>query len=220
MNDEMLELAAESGCYMLSIGFESISSTTLRSVHKMVNQPDTFRELVDKIHSYGILVFGLFMFGFDTDDETVFDETVKFNIDANYDMCAYSVLTPYPGTLTWYEMQKDKRMVSYDWDKYDQGHIVYKPEQLTPAQLREGHMRAYQQFYSLPSIGRRFPLFGTRSRTQYGIYNLFFRRGEVTGRFIKDAVAEPTAIPKHLPEPPLMPKRQQWVNLVLENNHY
>jgi len=81
-------------------------------------------------------------------------------------------------------------------------------------------MRAYSKFYSLPSIARRFPLFGTRSRTQYGIYNLFFRRGEVTGRDIKDAVAEPTEIPKHLPEPPLLPKNPEWANLVLENNHY
>ncbi|MCK5365564.1 MAG: radical SAM protein, partial [Gammaproteobacteria bacterium] len=193
---------------------------TLRSVHKMVNHPDKFRELVDKIHSYGILVFGLFMFGFDTDDETVFDETVAFNIDAGYDMCAYSVLTPYPGTLTWYEMQKDKRMVSYDWDNYDQGHIVYKPNQLTPEQLREGHMRAYSKFYSMPSIAQRFPLFGTRSRTQYSIYNLFFRRGEVTGRYIDDAVAKPTEIPNFLPEPPLMPKHRQWVELITENNHY
>jgi radical SAM superfamily enzyme YgiQ (UPF0313 family) len=220
MDDEMLELAAESGCYMLSIGFESISAATLRSVHKMVNSPDKFRELVDKIHSYGILVFGLFMFGFDTDDESVFDETVKFNIDAGYDMCAYSVLTPYPGTLTWYEMQKDNRMVSYNWDNYDQGHIIYKPKQLTPEQLREGHMRAYSKFYSMPSIAQRFPLFGTRSRTQYSIYNLFFRRGEVTGRYIDDAVAKPTEIPKFLPEPPLMPKHRQWVDLINENNHY
>ena len=55
LQDEMLELAAESGCYMLSIGFESISRKTLTSVHKHVNRPDTFQELVAKIHSYGIL---------------------------------------------------------------------------------------------------------------------------------------------------------------------
>ncbi|MHC4718392.1 MAG: B12-binding domain-containing radical SAM protein [Planctomycetota bacterium] len=106
LKDEMLELAAESGCYMMSIGFESISRETLRSVHKHVNHPDLFRGLVEKIHSYGIMVFGLFMFGFDHDDPSVFEETVKFNIDAGYDMCAYSVLTPYPGTLTWYQMEK------------------------------------------------------------------------------------------------------------------
>ena len=67
-DDRMLELAAESGCTLLSIGFESISRATLKSVHKHVNRPEPFAALVEKVHSYGIMVFGLFMFGFDGDD--------------------------------------------------------------------------------------------------------------------------------------------------------
>jgi radical SAM superfamily enzyme YgiQ (UPF0313 family) len=218
LKDEMLELAAESGCYMMSIGFESISRETLRSVHKHVNHPDMFRELVEKIHSYGIMVFGLFMFGFDHDDASVFEETVKFNIDADYDMCAYSALTPYPGTLTWYQMEKEKRIVSYDWDKYDQGHIVYRPGTLTPGQLREGHMHAYERFYSWPSILRRFPWTSSRNRLQWSIYNLFFRKGEVTGRTLEDAIAAPTAPPEHLPRPPIMPVRPEWRAAVMEGS--
>ncbi len=154
----MLELAAESGCTMLSIGFESISRSTLQSVHKHVNRPENFAALVEKVHSYGIMVFGLFMFGFDGDDTSVFDETVRFNRDANYDACAYSVLTPYPGTLTWYEMKKANRIVSFDWTKYDQGHVVYRPAQMSGDELRIGQGSAYETFYSWPSIAGRFPL--------------------------------------------------------------
>src|SRR5580693_2368607 len=39
-DDHMLELAAAGGCTMLSIGFESISRATLKSVHKHVNRPE------------------------------------------------------------------------------------------------------------------------------------------------------------------------------------
>src|SRR5215472_15834253 len=88
-DDEMLALAAGSGCTMLSIGFESISRTTLKSVHKHVNRPENFAALVEKVHSYGIMVFGLFMFGFDGDDRSVFEETVRFNRESDYDACAY-----------------------------------------------------------------------------------------------------------------------------------
>src|SRR3979411_1539100 len=87
-DDRMLELAAESGCTMLSIGFESISRETLKSVHKHVNQPETFAALVEKVHSYGIMVFGLFMFGFDGDHLSVFDQTVTFKLDNKYGYCA------------------------------------------------------------------------------------------------------------------------------------
>ncbi len=159
-DDHMLELAAESGCTLLSIGFESISRETLKSVHKHVNRPETFAALVEKVHSHGIMVFGLFMFGFDGDDPTAFEETARFNIEAGYDVCAYSVLTPYPGTLTWYEMKKAGRIVSYDWEKYDQGNVVYRPARLAPEELRLGQIAAYERFYSLTSLARRFPLIG------------------------------------------------------------
>ena len=140
-DDRMLELAAESGCTLLSIGFESITRSTLTSVHKHVNRPETFAALVEKVHSYGIMVFGLFMFGFDGDDGSVFEETARFNIGANYDACAYSVLTPYPGTLTWYEMKKADRIVSFDWAKYDQANVVYRPAQMSGDELRLGSER-------------------------------------------------------------------------------
>ena len=94
----MLELAAESGAdaeHRLRVDLPRHAE----SVHKDVNRPETFAALVEKVHSYGIMVFGLFMFGFDGDDPSVFQQTSRFNIEAGYDVCAYSVLTPYPGTL-------------------------------------------------------------------------------------------------------------------------
>jgi radical SAM superfamily enzyme YgiQ (UPF0313 family) len=213
-DDRMLELAAKSGCTLLSIGFESITRSTLTSVHKHVNRPETFASLVEKVHSYGIMVFGLFMFGFDGDDPSVFDTTSRFNIDADYDACAYSVLTPYPGTLTWYEMKKADRIVSYDWTKYDQANVVYRPAQMTGDQLRLGQTAAYEQFYSVPSIARRFPIRGARKRAQWTIYNLFMKKGAATD--VKDAVAEPTPMPDVIPMPPILPLKREWREAVLE----
>ena len=210
----MLELAAESGCSLLSIGFESITRSTLTSVHKHVNHPETFASLVEKAHSYGIMVFGLFMFGFDGDDPSVFETTARFNIGADYDACAYSVLTPYPGTLTWYEMKKADRIVSYDWTKFDQANVVFRPAKMTADQLRLGHDTAYDTFYAPASMLRRFPVFGGRSRLEWIVYNLFMKRGAATDR--KDAVALPTAVPDMAPMPPIMPLKREWREAVLE----
>jgi radical SAM superfamily enzyme YgiQ (UPF0313 family) len=213
-DDRMLELAAESGCTLLSIGFESITRSTLTSVHKHVNRPETFVSLVEKVHSYGIMVFGLFMFGFDGDDGSVFEETARFNIGANYDACAYSVLTPYPGTLTWYEMKKADRIVSFDWSKYDQANVVYRPAQMSGDELRLGQSLAYETFYAPSSIARRFPLRGGRSRLQWSIYNLFMKKGSATER--KEAVAAPTDAPDVSPMPPILPLKREWREAVLE----
>ena len=212
-DDRMLELAAASGCTMLSIGFESISRETLKSVHKHVNRPENFAALVHKIHSYGIMVFGLFMFGFDGDDLSVFDETVAFNIEAKYDACAYSVLTPYPGTLTWYEMKKVNRIVSFDWSKYDQGQVVYRPAQMSAEELRRGHYRAYRSFYTPGSMAGRFPLSGKRARAQWVIYNLFMRKATSVATA---AAAVPTPEPDFAPMPPILPIKREWRAAVLE----
>jgi radical SAM superfamily enzyme YgiQ (UPF0313 family) len=215
-DDRMLELAAESGCTLLSIGFESISRKTLESVHKHVNRPETFAALVEKVHSYGIMLFGLFMFGFDGDDPSVFEETARFNIGANYDACAYSVLTPYPGTLTWYEMKKANRIVSFDWSKYDQGNVVYRPAGMSGDELRLGQIYAYETFYTPSSIVRRFPVRGGRNRLQWSIYNLFMKKGSATER--KAAIAEPTEAPEMAPMPPVLPIKREWRQAVLEGS--
>ncbi len=213
-DDRMLELAAESGCTLLSIGFESISRSTLKSVHKHVNRPETFAALVEKIHSYGIAVFGLFMFGFDGDDTSVFSETARFNRENKYDACAYSVLTPYPGTLTWYEMKKANRIVSFDWTKYDQGQVVFRPAQMSADELRRGQQQAYDDFYAWSSIASRFPWRGRRQRAQWLIYNLFMRKGAQTEQI--DAVPEPTPVPDTAPMPPILPVKREWRAAVLE----
>src|SRR5437773_930501 len=213
-DDRMLQLAADSGCTLLSIGFESISRETLKSVHKHVNRPETFAALVEKVHSYGIMVFGLFMFGFDGDDRSVFQETARFNIDADYDACAYSVLTPYPGTLTWYEMKKADRIVSFDWAKYDQANVVYRPARMSGDDLRLGQNVAYETFYAPSSMVRRFPIRGGRNRLQWSIYNLFMKKGSATDR--KEAIAAPTEAPDLVPMPPILPIKREWRQAVLE----
>jgi len=213
-DERMLELAAESGCTMLSIGFESISRDTLKSVHKLVNQPDHFAALVKKIQGYGISVFGLFMFGFDGDDTAVFANTVRFNVDAGFDACAFSALTPYPGTLTWYEMKKANRIFSYDWTMYDQGHVVYSPAQMAPGELRRGLDGAYRRFYAADSIARRFPFAGKRHRAQWLIYNLFMRKAS-RGENIEE-VAPATPEPLCAPNPPILPLKREWRDAVLE----
>jgi radical SAM superfamily enzyme YgiQ (UPF0313 family) len=213
-DDRMLELAAESGCTMLSIGFESISRATLTSVHKHVNRPETFAALVEKVHSYGIMVFGLFMFGFDQDDDSIFKATSNFNLDANYDVCAYSVLTPYPGTLTWYELKKAGRIFSFDWSKYDQAHVVYRPIEMSADELRRGMQGAYARFYSGTSVAARFPYSGQRHRAQWIIYNLFMRKASRTQKI--DSLAPSAEEPDFAPTPPILPAKREWRAAVLE----
>jgi radical SAM superfamily enzyme YgiQ (UPF0313 family) len=214
-DDRLLEAAAESGCNMLAIGFESLSRETLRKAHKYQNTPERYRALVEKLHSHGILVFGLFMFGFDQDETTVFEETARFTVEAGYDVCGFSIMTPYPGTLNWFEMLKNDRIASFDWNAYDQHHVVYKPVGLSPEELRDGQWLAYDRFYSPRSMAKRFPWSGGRSRALWSIYNLFYRRMEISERDAANAIPAVGAPPEHVAKPPLMPQRADWRALIV-----
>ena len=111
-------------------------------------------------------------------------------------------------------MKKANRIVSFDWTLYDQGHVVYRPAQMSGDELRLGVSRTYGMFYAWSSIAGRFPLRASRHRAQWMIYNLFMRRGWKTENI--QSVAAPTPEPDVAPMPPILPIKRDWRAAVLD----
>lgn len=162
---ELLRLAAESGCIGLFVGIESVSQGSLETVNKGFNRVESLREDIKKMHDAGIAVLAGMIFGFDTDDEGVFDWTLDVATRAAIDGISFSILTPYPGTKLFDKLRTEKRMLHYDWPRYNSEHAVFVPRKMSPEQLEEGHNRANREFYSLSSIVKRL----LTSRTQLGL---------------------------------------------------
>lgn len=156
-DDEMLELARDSGCINLMMGLESLSAESLETVNKKsINKVDDYFYMVDKLHRYGITLMAFMIFGFDFDDETVFEKTCKFAEDAKIDFPCYWILTPYPNTPLYDRMEDEGRIIVRDWAKYDCNHVVFKPKLMSPKTLQEGYNYACKRVYSIPSIVKRF----------------------------------------------------------------
>ena len=145
-NNDLLELAARTGCRALFTGFESISRESLVECNKK-NRPGQYGELVDRIHQRGIAVEGGFIFGFDHDGPEVFDETAEFVDRIGVDVAHFSILTPYPGTHTFARMLADERITSFDWKRYNLYQAVFTPARMSADQLERGLRRAYRSFY-------------------------------------------------------------------------
>jgi radical SAM superfamily enzyme YgiQ (UPF0313 family) len=77
-DEELLSLAATSGCIGLLIGFESLSPASLAGIGKKINVINEYEAVIRKIHSYNIGIHGCFIFGLDEDDEGIFRRTVRF----------------------------------------------------------------------------------------------------------------------------------------------
>ena len=155
-NDDLLRRAAESGCYGLFIGFESLSPSTLRDHGKTSTQVGQYKQLIRKIHDHGIGLEGSFIFGSDGDDPSVFRRVVDFCEETKIDAAFFAILTPFPGTHLYEKFTRENRIFTRDWDLYDLHHAVFQPRNMTAEQLQEGHDWANRRFYSFSSMAKRF----------------------------------------------------------------
>lgn len=151
-NNDFLKLAADSGCKAVFIGFESLSSINLKQSGKFQNKVEHYNEYIKKIHEHGIAIQGAFIFGFDNDDKNVFRNIIEFSYNNDLESCQFTILTPFPGTRLYSELESQNRILHHDWSKYDCANVVFKPKNLTAEELQEGFEWSYYEFNSYYSI--------------------------------------------------------------------
>ena len=95
-DDELLDLAAESGCAGLLLGFESLERGALAESRKSFNARGSTTTVIEKLHEREIAIQGCFVFGFDDDTRSVFERTAQFAIESHIDLPRYAILTPVP----------------------------------------------------------------------------------------------------------------------------
>lgn len=156
-DDELLALAAASGCVGLLIGFESISPANLATVGKKINVVAEYQDVVRKIHSSGIGIHGFFITGLDEDNEDVFERTVRFAQKMNLESAGFAYPLPLPGTDYFNSLDKEGRIITREWSRYAD-EIVFEPKLMSRQVLQSGHKWASQEFFKLSSILKRLGL--------------------------------------------------------------
>ena len=154
LKGDLIEKAAEAGLRSIFLGFETFSPENLRSSNKLQNLSKDYVAAVERLHSLGIMINGSFVFGLDYDDKDVFRRTVEWGIEHSITTATFHILTPYPGTRLFQQMELDGRITSYDWSKYDTRTVVYKTIGLSADELKQGYDWAYKEFYSWSNIFR------------------------------------------------------------------
>lgn len=180
---ELVHLSKKAGCIGWLVGFESFDQTTLDSVGKPTNKVEEYKKTVDLIHSHKMVVIGDFMFGFDNDTVKVFDNTLTLLKKLQIDVADFTILTPFPGTPLFDQLQKQKRILTTDWDQYSMFKPVFQPKQMTSEQLQQGVLSLYQQYYSPKQTAARvlrnitkgfYPFTATLARNLLASFNSMF----------------------------------------------
>ncbi len=182
-DEEMLQLMKQSGCGMVLIGFESINADNLRQMNKgwtqRLGEQD---ELIERIHKAGISIYASFVFGFDSDNEETFKQTLEFCRKHKFFVTAFNHLLIFPSTKTYESFKEDGRLISESWwleDGYTFGTVTFNPKQMTPYDLRR-YCKDYKNlFFSFGSIGKRGIAMFKRTKSfwlnlAYWVINILF----------------------------------------------
>lgn len=149
---EFVAKAAASGCSGVLIGFESIHAASLSAGNKAFNDPQKYIEIVSNLRRKRIVVLGSFIFGFEDDEKSIFSDTYDFIRKSKIDLLHYAIVTPFPGTKFFDQLEAENRITTYDWSKYDGTQVVYKPLKMTAEELQAGYLDIYKRSHSIASI--------------------------------------------------------------------
>ena len=154
-DEELLKLAARSGCISLFVGIETVDQETLNKNHKQFNKVQKYEENIRKMHRAGINVIGSFIFAFEEDTAACFDKVYDFAVQNRLAMVNCGIMTPFPGSVTYDKARRDKKIVDFRWGQYTGSNLVWRHPNMSRAEVEARYDRFRQQFYSWSSIFKR-----------------------------------------------------------------
>ncbi|MBU1232985.1 MAG: cobalamin-dependent protein [Proteobacteria bacterium] len=130
---EILDLAAQAGAWYV---YQAVFDTS-----------DYIRERIKRYHDHGIGVEGTILLGLDSHSEDFIKELIDFLLEIELDLAEFTVLTPFPHTKAYRELEEQGRILSKDWNDYSADKVVYQPKQMSPERLQELLDLAWNSFY-------------------------------------------------------------------------
>ncbi|HEY2588244.1 MAG TPA: radical SAM protein [Tepidisphaeraceae bacterium] len=149
---------ALAGCTGVFVGFESLSDRNLADARKRTPRCAEYARRVALLHDNGIQVNGSFVLGFDHDGPEVFEQTAAWIEENRLECATFHILTPYPGTPLFRQMEAEGRLLHRDWSRYDTAHVVFHPRLMSVEQLARGYAWCYRRVFSHAGIWRRRPI--------------------------------------------------------------
>lgn len=106
VDEEMLNLMAKAGCFLMTWGIESGSEQVLRHARKGA-YPETAMRSLTWARKTGIKNWGYFIIGLPTETEETIRQTIEFSKKLPLDIALFHVAAPYPGTPFFFEVVRE-----------------------------------------------------------------------------------------------------------------
>jgi radical SAM superfamily enzyme YgiQ (UPF0313 family) len=153
----LIRTMALAGCTGVFVGFESLTDENLVDARKKTPKAADYARRTRLLHEDGIQVNGSFVLGFDHDRKDVFARTAEWIEENRLECATFHILTPYPATPLFRQMEAAGRLLHRNWGLYDTAHAVFRPRHMSPEELEHGYQWIYERLFSHASIWRRRP---------------------------------------------------------------
>jgi radical SAM superfamily enzyme YgiQ (UPF0313 family) len=176
-DDELLALLREAHFTTIFIGIESPRKASLLETKKTQNMRGNLVENVRKIQSYGIQVQAGMIVGFDNDDDSIFEEQLRFIQDARIPVSMTGMLQAMPKTPLHARMVEEGRLdAASKGDQFVFSNIF--PKMMSRLELYKGYRQLIGNLYDFRNFRRRTLDFILNRGRQAG-RELQVRRGEL-----------------------------------------
>jgi radical SAM superfamily enzyme YgiQ (UPF0313 family) len=149
LDPQLLDALHRAGLRAISFGVESLSAQTLKRAGRRPIPEEHQRTIIDHCRRLGIATAAFYVFGFPQDDWSSIAATIAYAIDLDSTAAQFKMLTPYPGTPLW--KQLESKIFERDWERFDGFTPTFTHPNLTSEQLRFLLGAAYSRFYVRPS---------------------------------------------------------------------
>ncbi len=211
---ELLELFRAANFEWVFIGIESPDEASLKETRKFQNTRQDMLSSVQRIHSYGIEVFGGFIIGFDNDTTQVFRKQYDFIMQSGIQVAMVGLLTAVPKTPLHERLAREGRLL-HGWNSADNTKLGANiiPMRMTYDEMVGGYRSLQDRLLHHGSIARRIrnkyrhlrkpvALHGYSLRQQLGILRRLWMIGLTPGgvmRLVHFLRSLPLTRPRLLP---------------------
>ncbi len=150
LDEELLHKMRLAGLQTIEFGVESVSPDTLKKVGRRPIPEAHQRAVIEACGRLGIRTIGFYVLGFNTDTWASIAATVDYSISLGSTLAQFKLLTPYPATPLFKQMEK--QVFEKDWEKFDGFTVTFEHPTLSAGELQFLLAAAYARFYFRPSF--------------------------------------------------------------------
>ncbi len=143
---ETLMAMKEAGLKGIKYGVESGSQQLVDAAQKNLNL-EKVEEMVRVTRELGINQHLTFSFGLPGETWETVRQTIDFAKRLNPETVQFSIMTPFPGSTFYKMLEKDQKLLTNDWSKYDGGTTsVVRTDALSGEDLERALRMAYTEW--------------------------------------------------------------------------